>query len=61
MVKRGFGVGTLEVSFDEGLEEAIERIVTDTNNFEDDLLGPRKGKLDRLWFPAVIPFCSLRS
>lgn len=24
VVKRGFGVGTLEVSFDEGLEEAIE-------------------------------------
>ena len=35
VVKRGFGVGTLEVSFDEGLEEAIERIeVTDTNNFK---------------------------
>lgn len=24
MVKRGFGVGTLETSFEEGLEEAIE-------------------------------------
>lgn len=24
MVKRGFGVGTLEVSFEEGLEEAID-------------------------------------
>lgn len=24
VVKRGFGVGTLEVSFDEGLEEVIE-------------------------------------
>lgn len=23
-MKRGFGVGTLEVSFDEGLDEAIE-------------------------------------
>ena len=43
-MKRGFGVGTLEVSFDEGLEEAIEIIeVTDTKKVEGDLLGPRKG------------------
>ena len=27
MVKRGFGVGTLEVSFEEGFEEAIEMIL----------------------------------
>lgn len=26
MVKRGLGVGTLEMSFDEGLEEAIEML-----------------------------------
>ena len=26
MVKREFGVGTLEVSFEEGLEEAIEML-----------------------------------
>ena len=44
VVKRGFGVGTLEVSFDEGLEEAIEMIeVTDTKNVDGDLLGLRKG------------------
>ena len=32
MVKRGFGVGTREVSFEEGLEEAIEIFEDETSS-----------------------------
>ena len=44
-MKRGFGVGTLEMSFEEGLEEAIEMLRSE----DEDRIKIKRVKVQSCW------------